>query len=94
MELHLISNNDTGLNQEALDEFIEQRKELKKPMTKLAIKKAANLLMKHSFDHQQYMVDRAIVSGWTGLWDVEPQKKATTRATSIEDKLTDDGWAG
>ena len=86
---------DIGVNEEALGEFIEHRKEMKKPMTPLAIKKATKMLLKHDWDHQQYMVDRAILSGWTGLWDVEPPRQmvVSTRDTSIIDDINDTSWA-
>ena len=93
MELQLVSDNQSDLNQEALDEFIEHRQEMKKPMTRLAIKKATNILKKHPHAHQQYMVDRAILSGWTGLWEVEPQKESTTRQNTLEQDLNDTSWA-
>ena len=92
MALQLISNQESNLNQIALDEFIEHRVELKKPMTPLAIKKATNILLPFSFTHQQYMVDTAIISGWRGLFPVEPQRQ-TCKSTSIETDINDTSWA-
>lgn len=93
MTLALVEQTTIDLNQEALEEFIEHRKELKKPMTPLAIKKARNILIKHDHEHQQYMVDRAIMSGWTGLWEVERQKQQTTRQNTLQQDLEDTSWA-
>ena len=93
MALKLISDNPDNINQVALDEFIQHREELKKPMTPLAITKARNILLKHSIAHQQYMVDTAIMSGWKGLYPVEPPKQISCKNTTIDDDLTDRGWA-
>ena len=94
MTLELVQETiRTNLNQEALDEFIEHRIELKKKMTPLAIKKATKMLCKHGYEHQQYMVDRAILSGWTGIWEVEPQVKQTSRQTTLQEDLTNTDWA-
>ena len=92
MALALITEQQDNINQIALDEFIEHRQDLKKPMTKLAIKKARNILARHSKGHQQYMVDRAILSGWTGIWEVEPMKQISSKATTIEQDINDKSW--
>ena len=93
MVLELVQHGAAGINQEALDEFIEHRVELKKPMTPLAIKKAEKILIRHTLDHQQYMVDTAILSGWRGLWEVEPRKQVSSKSTTIEHDLEDKTWA-
>ena len=93
MALALVQQQDINLNMNALDEFIEHREELKKPMTPLAIKKASNVLIKYQPNHQQYMVDMAIMSGWRAIHPVEPPRQQTTRQNTIEDDLTDTSWA-
>jgi len=93
MALELVQQQDIDINQTALDEFIEHRKELKKPMTPLAIKKAANILIKFPPDHQQYMVDTAIISGWRGLFPVDPPRQMSTKQTTLQQDLTDTSWA-
>lgn len=93
MELQLVSDQATDINQEALEEFQEHRIEIKKPMTPLAIKKAMKVLRPFSLEQQQYMVDQAILNGWRGLFPVDPPKQITSRTRTIQDDLTDTSWA-
>ena len=93
MELQLVSDQPTDINQEALEEFQEHRIEIKKPMTPLAIKKAMKVLRPFSLEQQQYMVDQAILNGWRGLFPVDPPKQITSRTRTIQDDLTDTSWA-
>jgi len=92
MALALVQQG-ANLNQIALDEFIEHRLEMKKPMTPLAIRKASNVLMKHPPAQQQLMVDTAIMSGWRGIYPVDPPKTQTSRQSTIEQDLTNTDWA-
>ena len=83
-----------GINQEALDEWIEYRQEKKKPLSNLALKKTTNLLLKYPESHQQHMIDVAIMNDWQGLHPVDPPKAAiTTKQTSLADDLNDTSWA-
>ena len=84
-----------GLNTEALDEWIEYRKEKGKPLSTLALKKSKNFLLKHEHDHQQHLVDTAIMNDWRGLYFVEMPKKREniTRNRTVWDDLTDRDWA-
>jgi len=83
-----------GLNQDALDEWIEyRRKYSKKPMSQPAVDKAVKKLLQWSEAEQQRMVDEAIEHEWTGLHYVEPPKRKSTRSTDIMDDLTDTSWA-
>ena len=93
--LKLIQQTQIGLNQSALDEWIEyRRKYSKKPMSQPAVDKAVNKLLSFgSESEQQRMVDEAIEHEWTGLHYVEPPKQATTRKTSLRDDLADTSWA-
>jgi len=93
MSLELVQHQNTRLNQIALDEFIENRRELKYPMTALAIKKATNILIKYPFDQQQRMVDSSILAGYRGIFPVEPEKTMTTRKTTLEQDLNNTDWA-
>jgi hypothetical protein len=93
MTLQLISDNQTDINQIALEEFQEHRVELKKPMTPLAIKKAIKVLLPYSLEQQQYMVDQAILNGWRGLFPVREPIKISSRENSIEHDLHDTSWA-
>lgn len=95
MELSLVEPSQTiiGLNQEALDEWIEYREDKKKPLSALALKKTTNLMLKFPEEQQQLMVDTAIMNDWRGLHAVDPPKQVTTRAHSIEHDLSDRSWA-
>ena len=92
MKLEIVHQREIDLNQEALEEFIENREQLKKPMTPLAVTKARNFLRKYSLEHQQFIVDHAILSGWRGLYHVD-MPKVTSRQSSLRDDLTDTSWA-
>jgi len=84
-----------GLNEQALQEWAEYRQEKKKSLSTLALKKSQNLLLKFGFEHQQHIVDTAIMNDWQGLHPVEMPKqiKTSTRDSSIRDDLTDTSWA-
>ena len=81
------------LNEEALEEWIEYRKEKKKPLSTLALKKTQNLMLKHGYEQSQHMVDAAILNDWQGLHVVDEPKEKTTRSTKLIDDLTDTSWA-
>ena len=94
MTIQLVqTGSENNINYEALEEFKEHREEIKKPMTPLAIKKAIKTLAPFSYEQQQYMVDRAILSGWRGLFPVDPPKATSTKQTSLKDDLNDTSWA-
>jgi len=82
-----------GVNEEALSEWIEYRREKKKPLSNLALKKTQNLMAKFEYEHQQLMVDAAIMNDWQGLHPIEKPKEHTTRNTSLHQDLTDKSWA-
>jgi hypothetical protein len=82
-----------GINQEALDEWIEYRVEKKKPLSRLALKKSQNFLLQHGVETQQRLVDAAIMNDWQGLHYVEPPRKQTSRQSDIYAELTDTSWA-
>ena len=82
-----------GVNEEALQEWIEYRKEKGKPLSNLALKKTQNIMVRFDETQQQHMVDAAIMNDWQGLHAVEAPKVQTTRQTSIRDYLLDTSWA-
>ncbi len=65
-------------------DFIAHRKEIKKPLTELAVKKNAEVLRNLSAQDQRACVDRTISQGWTGLFKPkngeisQPKKDYTT----------------
>jgi hypothetical protein len=97
MELALVGNEALvidNLNTEALAEWIEYREDKKKPLSKLALKKTQNLMLKFDPAQQQLMVDTAVMNDWQGLHAVDPPKANTTRDRSLQQDLTDTSWAG
>ncbi len=95
MELSLVQPRQIiiGLNQEAIDEWIEYRQDKKKPLSELALKKSQNFLLKFPEPQQQVMVDAAVMNDWQGLHAVDPPKQTSSRQTSIEQDLNDRSWA-
>lgn len=82
-----------GINQLALEEWIQYRKEKNKPLSNLAITKTVNILKQYNEDHQQHMVDTAIMNDWQGLHPIEEKKPQSTRDMSLSDMLFDTSWA-
>lgn len=83
--------NDIGaeINCVALDEFVTNRNELKKPMTALAITKVKNILRKHNYEEQQYLVDQSIASGWMSVYPAQLEKRNDTSSKQrISGQLT------
>lgn len=78
MALELVQQAVIGINQVALEEWREYREFKKKPLSPLALKKTINLLLKFDEEHQQHIVDTAIMRDWQGLYPVEkPSIKPT-----------------
>jgi len=82
-----------GVNEEALQEWIEYRKEKKKPLSSLALKKTQNIMVRFDEAQQQHMVDAAIMNDWQGLHAVEAPKEFSSRQTTLLQDLTDTSWA-
>ena len=59
------------LNTEAWEEFKQHRKDLKKPMTPLAERKAINLLARLKLKGQDVysIINTSIINGWSGLFE-------------------------
>lgn len=87
-------NNDNNINipdwlsEKSLDEFIEHRKKIKKPMTSLAVKKFILKLEKlHNKNYcVQDMLDEAIEQGWQTVYETNHQPK-TISTRNIMDRL-------
>ena len=68
------------VNPNAWLEFEQHRKEIKKPMSRLAKTKAANQLKGYTFEEQQAAIDKSIQSRWAGIF---PEKlNETNQRTS------------
>jgi hypothetical protein len=95
LELIISGQPTTTINQEALDEWTEYRQDKRKPLSKLAMKKTQNLLLKYGQSHQQHIVDTAIMNDWQGLHPVPMPKLiiTSTRDTTLMEDLTNTDWA-
>ena len=82
-----------GVNTEALQEWIEHRKDIKSPMTKRAIKLFTNKLLRYSESEQMRLVEEGIERGWKSIYWVEPPKQQSTRMTTLEQDINDHSWA-
>lgn len=63
--------------QAVLNEFIQNRKQMKSPMTNLAIKKLVNNLKKlgNSKEEQIMILERSIANGWKGIFPLDEKDK-------------------
>ena len=68
-------NLPPGLEQEDWDEFIEHRKELKKPLTDRAKRRMLMKLhrMREAGEPLDQVIDRAIVNGWQDVYPIPPE---------------------
>ena len=82
-----------GLNDEAITEWIEYRKEKGKPLSARALAMSERFLLKYGEAHQMWLVECAIMNDWQGLHVVDEPKEKTTRSTKLIDDLTDTSWA-
>lgn len=73
-ETHTDTDTDTDkdINIQALQDFKQHRKEIKKPLTSRAEKIAITKMKSLSLNEQREMIDQTIANGWTGLF---PPKK-------------------
>lgn len=66
------------LDKEAWDEWVQHRKEIKKPMTPLAIQKLFKILEANK-QHQREMIDTSIACGYVGLFPPKPKSHTQGR---------------
>ena len=94
MTLSLIQQHTIGLNQEALDEWIEHRKDIKSPMTDRAIAIFTKKLLMYPEAEQMRLVEEGIERGWKSIYWVDPPKQGrSTRDTTLQEDLSDTSWA-
>lgn len=93
MALTLVQQTTIGLNQEAIEEWIEYREYKKKPLSQFALLKTEKILLGYDEAQQQRMVDVAIMNDWQGLHPVDPPKTTDTRQHTLQQDLTDTSWA-
>jgi hypothetical protein len=64
------------LNEQAWQDFIDHRKDIKKKLTERAQKKQIEFLCRYDFKTQQDIVDTSIRNGWQGLFEPRGQANA------------------
>jgi len=67
--IDLKSNGDSWINIESWNDFIEHRKNIKKPLTEKSVKIALNFLRKNQ-QTQKEIIENTIMNRWTGLFSV------------------------
>ena len=92
--MRIVQQVQIGLNQKALDEWVEYRKQYsKKAMSQPAVDRVIRKLLQWSEPEQMRLVDEAIEREWTSINWVEPPKMQTTRNTTLTQDLNDKSWA-
>jgi len=71
-----------NLNKAAWNEFIQHRKDINKKLSDLSSKKNINILIEHSFDDQQLIVDKTITNSWQGLFPLNNNQQGTNHGQS------------
>jgi hypothetical protein len=64
------------------DDWVQYRKELKKPMTESTVKKQAKQLTNHPPEIQKAMIDQSIEKGWTGLFEIKEKSNGHNRGNT------------
>mgnify|MGYP003558273457 FL=1 len=59
------------VNQSAWTEFVQHRKDIRKPLTEKACEKLFKLLAQFDAPTQQAMIDKSIESRWTGIFELK-----------------------
>lgn len=63
------------LDADNYQDFIQYRKEIKKPITEMAAKQHIQLLCKYPRDIQAEIIKQSISNGWSGLFEPKQQKQ-------------------
>lgn len=86
---------DINLNTEAMDKWLQYRKDLKKPYkTSIGVQQCADFLAKYDYETQMQMVDNSIQNEYQGLFEVKKPTKeiAPVQEDSFITKHTDRSW--
>jgi hypothetical protein len=70
---------------QVFEEFIQHRKQLKKPMTKIAISRMISKLNKYDARTAEQMLVQSMENGWSGIF--EPKEKDNGKKTRAEQAL-------
>ena len=74
-EIAVIENND-WLNQQAWDNWVSYRKEIKKKLTPRSIALQQDLLRKYNKEDQAKIINASIASSWQGLFELKTNNNA------------------
>lgn len=84
-----------GINIDSWTEWIDYRKEKKKPVSKIAAAKQFKLLAEYTEEEQKLIIDKSIQNDYQGLFDLKESSngnyQANQRQNEIDDNSTD--WA-
>ena len=84
---------DINLNQEAFDEWMQYRKEIKKPYkSQASVQKLIKKLAKYDYETQQKMVDQSMENGWQGLFEVKEEMKKKSSLPSFAELHRNLNW--
>ena len=87
------------VNEEALQEWIKYRKEIKKPLKSMSIDRVKKKLSKYDYNTQEAMIEQSIENGWQGLFEVKhviqpkPNTVINTADVDFIELHTDSSWA-
>jgi hypothetical protein len=68
------------------DEWVQYRKELKKPMTPSTVNRQVKQLENHTPEVQQAMITQSIEKGWTGLFEIKEKGNGQNRSNYRHDR--------
>jgi len=77
------------LNKEKWEEWTQHRKEIKKKMTPMTIKKQLQFLSLHQKDHIK-IINRSIMNGWQGLFPLDNSFKGNSDAQKVLNRQRED----
>lgn len=80
------------LNKQAWEEWLQYRKESKKKMTELTVKKQLRFLSYHIKDHVK-IIERSIQNGWQGLFPLDNKSYGNTDASKVLKRRIEDDEA-
>lgn len=92
-----VINKQRGLSDslaELFEEFKEHRRQLKSPMTEIAVTRMINKLKKQDEKTAEAMLIQSMENGWSGIFEVKPNnntKDGKTRAEQAIENVTSGG---
>lgn len=76
--------SNVKVNYDAFTEWVEFRKDIKKPLTRISAKKQIKMLIKYTAEQQREMIDASIMNGYQGLFEPKQQKQNNNNNSTDE----------